>query len=80
LLEEAGFEVASYEVQPGAEAKRRAYYERVVAAEARMIEEMGVQGAQKILFEAKGTLGITDGTDYLAHSRRILVVARKRAS
>jgi hypothetical protein len=29
---------------------------------------------------AKGTLGITDGTDYLAHSRRILVVARKRAS
>jgi hypothetical protein len=32
------------------------------------------------LFEAKGTLGLTDGTDYLAHSRRILVVAGKRAS
>jgi hypothetical protein len=29
------------------------------------------------MFEAKGTLGLTDGVDYLAHSRRIYVVARK---
>jgi SAM-dependent methyltransferase len=80
LLERAGFEVEIYEVQPGAEAKRRAFYERVVAAESTLIEEMGTEGAQKLLFEAKGTLGLTDGTDYLAHSRRIFVVARKRAS
>lgn len=32
------------------------------------------------MFEARGNLGLTDGTDYLAHSRRIFVVARKRAS
>jgi hypothetical protein len=31
-----------------------------------------------MLFEAKGTLGLTDGTDYLAHSRRIFVIGRKR--
>jgi hypothetical protein len=78
LLEQAGFEVESYEVQQDAEAKRRAYYERVVAAEPTLIAEMGEEGAQKLLFEAKGTLGLTDGTDYLAHSRRIFVVARKR--
>jgi SAM-dependent methyltransferase len=80
LLEQAGLDVESYEVQAGAEAKRRALYERVVAAEPELIKEMGVEGAQKLLFEARGTLGLTDGTDYLAHSRRILVVARKRAS
>jgi SAM-dependent methyltransferase len=78
MLEEAGFEVASYEVQAGAEVKRRAFYERVVAAESRLIEEMGAEGARKLIFEAKSTLGLTDGTDYLAHSRRIFVVARKR--
>jgi SAM-dependent methyltransferase len=80
LLEEAGFDVESYAVQPGAEAKRRAFYERVVAAEPRLIEEMGADGAQKLLFEAKGTLGLADGTDYLAHSRRIFAVARRRAA
>ena len=36
--------------------------------------------AQKLLFEAKATLGLTDGTDYLLHSRRIFVVARRRAA
>ena len=79
-LERAGLEVEIYEIQPGAEVKRRAYYERVVAAEATLIREMGEEGAQKLLFEAKGSLGLTDGTDYVAHSRRIFVVARKRAA
>lgn len=80
LLEQAGFEVETYQIQPEAEAKRRALYERVVAAEAMLVEEMGEEGAQKLLFEAKASLGLSDGTDYLAHSRRIFVVARKRAS
>ena len=80
LLGQAGFEVEVYEIRPGAEDKRRAFYERVVAAEPTLIEEMEDEGAQKLLFEAKGTLGLTDGIDYLAHSRRIFVVARKRAA
>jgi ubiquinone/menaquinone biosynthesis C-methylase UbiE len=80
LLEQAGLEVEIYESQPEAEVKRRAFYQRVVAAESRLIEEMGEEGAQKLLFEAKGTLGLTDGIDYLLHSRRIFVVARKRAA
>jgi hypothetical protein len=80
LLKQAGFDVERYEVQPDAEAKRRAYYERIVAAEPTLIEEMGEEGAHKLLFEAKATLGFTDGTDYLAYSRRIFVVARKKDS
>jgi SAM-dependent methyltransferase len=76
LLEQAGFEVETYQVQPDAEAQRRAVYEAVVAAERDLVREMGEEGAARLLFEAKGTLGLTDGIDYLAHSRRIYVVAR----
>jgi ubiquinone/menaquinone biosynthesis C-methylase UbiE len=80
LLEQAGFEVETYQVQPGAEEKRRAVYEALVAAEQDLIREMGEEGAARMMFEARGTLGLTDGVDYLAHSRRIFVVARKRAA
>jgi SAM-dependent methyltransferase len=78
LLEEAGFAVESYDLQPDAEVKRRAYYERVVAAEATLVRELGEEATGRLMFEAKGTLGLVDGVDYLAHSRRIFVVARKR--
>ncbi len=77
LLEEAGFAVERYDLQPDAEVKRRAYYERVVAAEAALVQEMGEEATSRLMFEAKGTLGLVDGVDYLAHSRRIFVVARK---
>ena len=54
-----------YEIQPGAEDKRRAYYERPGGGGAKLIKEMGEE-AEKLMFEAKGSLGLTDGTDYLA--------------
>jgi len=78
LLAETGFAVESYDLQPDAEVKRRAYYERLVAAEATLVRELGEEATGRLLFEAKGTLGLVDGVDYLAHSRRIFVVARKR--
>lgn len=78
LLEEAGFEVESYDLQQDAEVKRRTYYERLVAAEATLVRELGEEAAGRLLFEAQRTLGLLDGVDYLAHSRRIFVVARKR--
>jgi ubiquinone/menaquinone biosynthesis C-methylase UbiE len=77
LLEEVGFAVERYEVQSDAEL-RRAYYERLVAAEEALTREMGAEATARLMFEAKGTLGLTDGVDYLAHSRRIAVVARHR--
>jgi SAM-dependent methyltransferase len=77
LLEQAGFEIETYQAQPDAETKRRAVYEAIVAAEQDLVQEMGEKAAARLMFEAKGTLGLTDGVDYLAHSRRIYVVARK---
>jgi ubiquinone/menaquinone biosynthesis C-methylase UbiE len=80
LLVQAGFEVETYQVQPDAETKRRAVYEAIVAAEQDLVQEMGEDAAARLMFEAKGTLGLTDGVDYLAHSRRIYVVARNTRS
>jgi ubiquinone/menaquinone biosynthesis C-methylase UbiE len=80
LLEAAGLEVETYEVQPDAERLRRAYYERLVAAQVELAREMGEEGAEKLLVEPRATLGLVDGTDYLDHSRRIFVVARRRDS
>jgi ubiquinone/menaquinone biosynthesis C-methylase UbiE len=78
LLEDGGFAVEQYEIQANAEERRRAFYERVVAAETEIEQEMGVEGAQKLLSEAKANLGLVDGVDYLTHSRGILVVAQRR--
>lgn len=77
ILEQAGFALEVYRVQPDAEIRRRAYYEAVVAAEEDLVREMGAEGAAKLMFEAKGTLGLVDGVDYLAHSRRIYVVCHR---
>lgn len=79
LLAQAGFEIETYQVQPEDGAKRRAAYEAIVAAEPDLISEMGEEAASRLMFEAKGTLGLTDGVDYLAYSRRIYVVARRSA-
>jgi len=79
LLEEAGFAVERYEVQPDAE-RRRAYYERLVAAEEALAGEMGVEATARLMFGAKGSLGLPAGIDSLAHSRRIVVVACRRSS
>jgi ubiquinone/menaquinone biosynthesis C-methylase UbiE len=80
LLRQADFEIETYQVQPGAEDRRRAVYEAFVASEEDFIREMGEEGARRVMFEAKGTLGLVDGTDYLSHSQRIYVVARNASS
>ena len=43
-----------------------------------LVNELGDEATKRLMFEAKGNLGLIDGVDYLAHSRRIFVVARKR--
>jgi len=77
LLQEAGFEIVTYEEVPDAEPKRRAIYERYVASKKALEKEMG-EAVQLLMFEARRSLGLEDGTDYIAHSRRIFGVARKR--
>jgi hypothetical protein len=76
-LLQAGFEIESYDVQPS-EDKRRAYCERAVAAESALLDELGEEGTQKILYEPRAWLGLIDGTNYFPYSRRIFVVARRR--
>lgn len=80
LLQDVGFEIETYQVQPGAEDLRRTVYRAFVTAEPDLVREMGEEGARRVMFEAKGTLGLVDGTDYLAHSRRIYVVARNASA
>jgi ubiquinone/menaquinone biosynthesis C-methylase UbiE len=77
LLRAAGFAIETYEEIPEAEAKRRAIYERYVASEEALHCDMGAEAAQSMLFEARRALGLIDGIDYLRHSRRIFVVARR---
>jgi ubiquinone/menaquinone biosynthesis C-methylase UbiE len=77
LLLAAGFAIETYEEIPEAEVKRRAIYERYVASEEALRRELSAEAVQSMLFEARRNLGLLDGTDYLMHSRRIFVVARK---
>lgn len=78
LLSEAGFEITTHEEVPDAEAKRRAIYERYVGRKEALARELGEEVGQLLMFEARTSLGLEDGTDYLAHSRRIYAVARRQ--
>jgi len=78
LLSAAGFSIRAYEVQAEAEQRRRAVYERALAAEDEMVREEGQEAVSRIMFEARATLGRVDGVDYLDFSHRILVVAQRQ--
>lgn len=80
LLREAGFEIETYDQVPNAEQKRRAVYERYLACEEALTKEISQEAVQALMFEARRALGFIDGIDYLEHSRRIFVVARKRGA
>ena len=80
LLDEAGFDVETYELQPDGERLRGLYYERLVAAEADLLREIGKEETRKLMASAKGNLGLVDGIRYLDHSLRVFVVARRRRS
>jgi ubiquinone/menaquinone biosynthesis C-methylase UbiE len=77
LLRNAGFAVEVYEETSGWERRQRAMYEGIRASQVALTEEMGEIAAGAWLAEATYLPGLADGTDYLAHMRRILVVARK---
>ena len=77
LLREAGFAVETYQETPAWEERERAVYEGLRNAEAKVIVEMGEAAARPLLDEATLLPGLSDGTDYLSHMRRILVVARR---
>jgi ubiquinone/menaquinone biosynthesis C-methylase UbiE len=77
LLEAAGFDLELHQLDLDADAMRRVFYERMLAREAELIRVLDEKTARSNLREARAWLGMLDGVDYLQHSRRVLVAARK---
>jgi ubiquinone/menaquinone biosynthesis C-methylase UbiE len=77
VLEAVGFEVELHQVLTDAEAARRRFYKEMIAREEELIRDLGEQAAQLRLREGRAWLGLVDGVEYLKHSRRVLVAARK---
>ena len=77
LLGEAGFAVEAYEEAHEWERRQRGVYAGILAATEALIQERGEQAAGFMIQEAEHATGLADGTDYLAHARRIFVVARR---
>jgi hypothetical protein len=53
LLEQAGFKIETYQLQPEAETKRRAVYEAILAGNQGLVRDMGEEAAARLIFEAK---------------------------
>src|SRR5262249_34625218 len=77
LLLDAGFEIERHQLWPHADSLRRTFYERMLARQGELISGLDEKTAESNLREARAWLGLLDGVDYLQHSRRVLVAARK---
>jgi ubiquinone/menaquinone biosynthesis C-methylase UbiE len=77
LLEATGFEVELHQLGPHADSLRRAFYEKMLRRQSKLVRDLDEKTAQSNLREARAWLGLLDGVDYMQHSRRVLVVARK---
>jgi ubiquinone/menaquinone biosynthesis C-methylase UbiE len=79
LLQATGFEVELRQLRPHADSLRRAFYEKMLARQGELMREVDEKTAESNLREARAWLGLLDGVDYMQHSRRVLVAARKPA-
>ncbi|MBV8453884.1 MAG: methyltransferase domain-containing protein [Deltaproteobacteria bacterium] len=79
LLEAAGFELELRQLNPEADVMRRTFYEKMLHHQAELLQVLDEKPAESILRESKVWLGLLDGIDYLTHSRRVLVAARRPA-
>jgi len=79
LLQATGFEVERHQLRPHADSLRRAFYEKMLARRGELMRELDERTAESNLREARAWLGLLDGIDYMQHSRRVLVAARKLA-
>lgn len=77
LLEETGFEIELHQFGPEADAMRRAFYEKMLERQAELTGQLDEKTAESNLREARAWLGLLDGVDYMKHSRRVLVAARR---
>ena len=79
LLLDVGFEIERHQLWPHADSLRRTFYERMLARQGELMRGLDEKTAESNLREARAWLGFVDGVDYLQHSRRVLVAARKPA-
>jgi len=79
LLRATGFALERHQLWPRADAMRRAFYEQMLLRQEELIRELDEKTAESTLREARAWLGLLDGVDYMQHSRRVLVAARKTA-
>ena len=79
LLEEAGFAVEQRLLSPHADSLRRKFYETMLARHEELERDLDPKTAESNLREARAWLGKLDGVDYMQHSRRVLMAARKIA-
>jgi ubiquinone/menaquinone biosynthesis C-methylase UbiE len=79
LLLDAGFEIERHQLWPHADSLRRTFYERMLARQEELISGLDEKTAESNLREARAWLGLLDGVDYLQHSRRVLIAARRPA-
>jgi ubiquinone/menaquinone biosynthesis C-methylase UbiE len=77
ILEATGFAVERHQLWPHADALRRAFYEKMLARQGELMRELDEKTAESNLREARAWLGLLDGVDYMQHSRRVLIAARK---
>jgi ubiquinone/menaquinone biosynthesis C-methylase UbiE len=77
LLEAAGFEVELRQLHPEADRMRRTFYEKMMQYQSELRQVLDDKTAEAHLREAKAWLGLLDGVDYMMHSRRVLVTARR---
>ena len=77
LLEAAGFDIELRQLRPDADVMRRTFYEKMLHHQAGLLQVLDEKTAESNLREAKVWLGLLDGIDYMTHSRRVLVAARK---
>jgi ubiquinone/menaquinone biosynthesis C-methylase UbiE len=77
LLETAGFEIELRQLNPQADAMRRTFYEKMLQYQADFLQILDEKTVESNVREAKAWLGLLDGVDYMKHSRRVLIAARK---
>jgi ubiquinone/menaquinone biosynthesis C-methylase UbiE len=78
LVQAAGLEIVNHVYAPLADELRRKFYEKMIARQEELIGVTDPKTAESTLREARAWLGIIDGTDYLLHSKRVMVVSLKR--
>lgn len=77
LFEPFGFNVVKHAECDNWESRQRGVYENIRANRDQILGELGEPIGGQLVHEAHFAVGLIDGTDYLAHGRRVMFVAER---